>query len=294
MQDAAALHPDLRCADRGNYFAACAAARRRLKSLLRAALDIPHDIYIVSNTTHAVVTSMAGLALEGFALDLRASAYDPYARIAPWPASGGLRPLPLITHVHPTTGAVAAVPPDVPIAVVDAAQSFATVSRHRSTLAAPIFFAPLHKHCGIVPGLGLLAIDPAAPVPALRDMVRIAEAGAQALPLLDEAEARIVRTEGRIVNVLVLPIEAPAAAALSSAGIEVLTPPDAALPFAAFRGLDPASAARHVEPLGLTVKYFAQHGITRISGAIRGHLGAAPVDRGRALQAEVLRMREGC
>lgn len=294
MEDAAALHPDLLNRDAEGYFRACSRLRNDLKALVAESLGIDHDLFLLSNTTQGLMTAIAGLASEGIALRIGANAYRPYASLPSWPNVGNMAETPLVTHVDPLSGSVSEVSSVASTpSVFDAAQSFATIGHHRAVLRADVFLCPLHKHAGICAGLGLLAIRKDLPLRGLRTYAEVAEAGACPRSLLEHAVARIRLLDGRLANLMSLEVDEVDRAALEAAGIDVLTPIGAGLPFICLRGVDPALTANACASVGLHAKSFRGQSIVRISGAIRGAINDAPIDCAPVLRRALSILLEG-
>lgn len=278
-EDAAALHPDLQGEHARGYYRSCSALRRELKALVAESLAIEHDLFLLSNTTHAVMTAMAGLAADGIALRVNASTYPPYAALPSWPGVAGIAETSVLTHVDPLSGAVSIVSSNGAVpSVLDAAQSFGTIRHHRESLRADVLLCPLHKHAGISAGLGLLAIRKDVSLSGLRAYAEVAEAGACSRALLAHAVKRVRLLAGQLANLMSLEIDEASRAGLKAAGIDVLTPMGAGLPFVCVSGIDPERAASACSSVELQVKAFRTQNIVRISGAIRGALDSAPVD----------------
>ena len=294
MEDAAALHPELLCRDGQGYYRGCARLRDELKALVRESLGIEHDLFLLSNTTHGLMTAMAGLASEGIALRIAGKAYPPYASLPSWPQIGDGAETFLLTHIDPLSGIVSDLPPAAATpSVLDAAQSFATVRHHRAALRADIFLCPLHKHAGVCAGLGLLAIRKDLALPGLRTYAQVAEAGAWPRTVLEDAVVRIRLLNGLLANLMSLDVDEDDRAALTAAGMDVLTPIGAGLPFVCIRGVDPARAASACASVGLHAKSFRGQNIVRLSGAIRGSIDDAPIDGAPALKRAVSILIEG-
>jgi hypothetical protein len=284
-EDAAALHPDLQDRHEQGYYRACSALRSELKALVAEHLAIKHDLFLLSNTTQGVMTAMAGLASDGIALHVAADAYPPYAALPPWPHVADMAEASLLTHVDPLSGNISIVSSsDSTPSVLDAAQSFATVGRHRESLQADILVCPLHKHAGVGAGLGVLAIRRGLNLPGLRMYAEVAEAGASSRTLLRHAVGRIRAVEGDLMNLMSLEVDEERRALLQGLGVEVLTPFGAKLPFICVRGVDPERAAIACSGVGLQAKFFRQQNIVRISGAIRGAIDSAPIDCSQVLK----------
>lgn len=277
--DAAALHPDL-CEIPGNYFRACAAARDALKANLACHLGLGHDLYLLSNTTHGLVTVVAGLASDGILLDASSSPYSGYVSLVPIPQAATSGSTRLVTHIDPVSGAVADLSSRMqrPM-VLDAAQSFGTIGHHAEVSRADIFICPLHKHVGIAPGLGLLGLKPDLFAPGLRAYAASAERGAAFLPLLQQALDQIERHNGNLINTLVFNVDEAFRSAIEGLGITLLTPDARDLPFVCLRG--PMLGMHFDEFLthGLSARQFDAENVVRISGAIRGTLASTPQDR---------------
>ncbi|WP_323989145.1 DUF6024 family protein [Nguyenibacter sp. L1] len=278
--DAAALHPDLGRGLPANYFRACAAARHELKSLLSSYLQLRHDLYLLSNTSHGLVTVAAGLAHDGIILDASSSPYPGYAALAPLPQTATGRRVRLLTHVDPLSGVVADLASGIqqPI-VLDAAQSFGTIGRHADIARAEIFICPLHKHVGIAPGLGLLGLRPDLIVPGLKSYAAAAEQGTAYLPLLRQALDEIERHNGNLVNTLTFNVDKGFRSVLDNMGITLLTPNAELLPFVCLRGPLPGRLVDECLKHNLSTKHFVAQNIIRISGAKRGALHSIPDDR---------------
>lgn len=294
-EDAAALHPDLQGQYERGYYRACSALRSELKVLLAEHLAIEHDLFLLSNTTQAVMTAMAGLASDGIALRVPGGAYPPYAAMPPWPHLAGMTETALLTHVDPLSGNIAVLPSsgDTPT-VVDAAQAFATIGRHRECLLADIIMCPLHKHAGVGAGLGVLAIRRDLGLPGLRAYAGVAEAGAFSFTLLERAIQCIQAVEGHLMNLMSLEVDEDNRAALKAGGVEVLTPFGAGLPFVCVRGVDPVRAVSACGTVGLQTKFFRVQNVVRISGTIRGPIDSAPLDCSQALEQALSNLVHGC
>lgn len=292
--DAAALHPDLSAGFSSGYYRDCLNARTNIKRMLKHHLAIEHDLFLLSNTTHGLVTILAGLGLEGFNLDTKSSRYKPYSELLQKDKTDLANCVPLITHVDPITGEIATIDTSLttPI-IVDAAQSFATVHYHHNLKQTDIFICPLHKHCGISTGLGLLGISSKISVPAFLKLASVAEAGTSYLPLLLAAEKMIFESGGYLFNRLTLEVSAEFRDQMAKQGIIILTPVGTALPFISLKKIRPEIAHLAATPLGLSVKYFDKCNVTRISGAVRGQLGCKPLSRSKELQNELLRLTRG-
>jgi len=286
--DAAALHPDLHTRSGEHYFRQCAVTRAQLKDLLVKHLAIEHDLFLLANTSHGLVTALAGLVLEAVHLDTSASKYPPYTAFARWSARITTISTPLLTHVDPLSGHIVPIPKEgsTPV-VVDAAQSFATIVHHREALLADVFICPLHKHAGIATGLGLLGIKPGLAMPGLRSVASVAESGTACLSLLEAAVGQILAHEGRILNRLTLDLDPGFRNELDAKGITVLTPAGAGLPFICLQGA-PQQLEQNCRRFGFSVRLFRKQNVVRISGAVRGSLDSAPEDRTADLQKALL------
>ncbi|WP_266065074.1 DUF6024 family protein [Brucella intermedia] len=279
--DAAALHPDLQQVAPEGYFRRCAFVRSELKARLARYLDLEHDLFLLSNTSHALVTAIAGLLHNGLLLDTTTSGYSPYAELpSSLEARKAARRVPLLTHADPTTGQVIELPRRTEFpTVLDAAQSFGTIRHHGKVTLADIFICPLHKHVGVSTGLGLIGIKPGLQLPSLRAHAKAAEMGAASLMVLEAALLRVDEHQGRIVNVLTFDPDDAFREVLSEHGVSVLTPNGAGLPFVCLRGSFPDHLIDACAIHELSVKRFTSEGVVRISGALRGTLVSAPTDR---------------
>jgi hypothetical protein len=257
-------------------------------------LAIEHDQFLLSNTTHAVITAMAGLASDGIALCVNAGRYPPYSSLPSWPYGAGMAKTPLLTHVDPLSGSISMISPgQAAPSVLDAAQSFATIRHHRESLRADVLLCPLHKHAGVSAGVGVLAIRKGSNLVGLRAYAQAAEAGAACRNLLEQAVGRIRLFKGRLVNLMCLEVDEDVRAALKVKGIDVLTPAGAGLPFVSLRGVDPALAASACYSVGLQAKSFRLHNIVRISGAVRGAIDSSPIDCSQMLKRALAIVMKG-
>jgi hypothetical protein len=252
-------------------------------------LAIEHDLFVLSNTSHGLVTALAGLALGAVHLDTSASKYPPYTAFARWSSRTATISTPLLTHVDPLSGHIVPIPKaGITPAVVDAAQSFATIVHHREALRADVFICPLHKHAGIATGLGLLGIRPGLAMPSLRSVASVAESGTACLSLLETAVGQILAHDGRIINRLTLDLDPGFRNELGVTGITVLTPGGAGLPFICLQGAPPQKLEQNCRRFGFSVKFFRKQNVARISGAVRGSLDSTPEDRTADLQSALL------
>ncbi len=290
--DAAAMNPALRADAAINPFTRTAMAKTRLKSLLAEHLSIDHDIYILSNTTHGLTATIAGLAIDGIRLDVRNAGYPGYHGIPDWSDTDHTADrTSLITHINPITGQIEPIKAiGNGLTVVDAAQSFATIAHHRDVLQADVFFCPLHKHAGLAVGLGLLAVKKSLQLAGLRAMAGVAEDGTSAPEPLENALEQFEKADGKIVNRLVINVREPLREALRAKGVSMMTAPGSAMPFACMRGLD---GNHRFLPAGdgvLEAKYFTEQKATRVSGAIRGRLDDEPLDYSTQFEAFIVQM----
>lgn len=288
--DAASLHPELNISE-AKYYSVCADKIKEIKYFIKQGLAIEHDLFVLSNTTHGVITLFVGLCGEGFRLAPKSGAYAPYRILSEVAAGPCCREtIGLETHIDPDTGRISPLSRRAgkPL-VCDAAQSFATAARHDAALTADVFVCPLHKHAGLAAGLGLLGIKQKVRLPRLREVAALAEAGAGNYGILSDVAHRVKALSGHLINRFTLTLTQEHARKLGAVGIAVVSPLNEPLPFAILDGADPARMAELVHGSVFTFKCLGKCGRIRVSGAIRGSYGEAPLEQSSGLIALICR-----
>ncbi len=145
--DASALHPDLGDAEDGcrHYFRDLDETRVNIKAELAHWLDIEHDLYLLSNTSHGLLAVLAGIHVGGWNLEVAPQEHHAaYEKIlAASKGTGSGQAARFMTHAEPATGRVAAlVGMPGSIMVVDGAQSFATNLHRELVRHADVFLRP--------------------------------------------------------------------------------------------------------------------------------------------------------
>lgn len=285
--DVAALHPALQLDESGSYFSACQNLREALKQRLRQSMGIEHDLFLTSNTTSGLVTTIAGLSFDGIGLNLERATYPGYASIRRFGSVSMKNEATLWTHVDPLSGHVSSFGKNNGLSVLDASQSFGTVCWHSEAFLADIVVSGLQKHAGIAAGLGILAIRKGLECKGLRHMASVAEHGTVSQHVMQSALERSEGSRARLFNRLVLNVYDELIQQLSAYGVETVTPVGANLPFVCVKGQFPGDIGSRSAEAGLSAKYFRDPGILRISGYAPGFKDDPPLDRSDAL-ADVL------
>lgn len=285
--DVAALHPALQLDASGSYFSTCQKLRAALKQHLRQSMGIEHDLFLTSNATAGLVTTIAGLSLDGIGLNLERAAYPGYAPIRRFGSVSMKSEAILWTHVDPLSGHISSFEKSNRLSVLDASQSFGTICWHREAFIADIVVSGLQKHAGIAAGLGILAIRKDLECKGLRHLASVAEQGTVSHHVMQSALERSEGSRARLFNRLVLNVYDELIQQLSAYGIETVTPVGANLPFVCVTGQFLGDIGSRSAEAGLSAKYFRDPGILRISGYAPGFKGDPPLDRSDAL-ADVL------
>ena len=290
--DAAALHPDIQKTFGQDYYSRCEFFRQKIKMLLKKNLKITHQIYVLNNTTHGLVVTAAALLYDNIHLEIGGGSYPAYCDL-PNAEKHYKNKIKLLTHVDPLSGSVIDIPTEnISPRIVDAAQSFATISYHHCLKNADVFFCPLHKHAGISAGLGVLCIKQDFKFQSLHLIAKISEQGTGSLFVLEEALKNLERYQKNIANCLVFNLEKEFCDLLRKKGVEVLTPPQASLPFVSVKGVNPDNL--NMAELGnmFSMKYFNETNVLRISGACRGHIDGKEADQTEELKKQLLKIVE--
>ena len=250
MMDASSIHPTLLSSlgavhNSRHYYKACHQLKQSVRQTIVETYTPEHDVFLLSNTTHALYVLLLALQLEKMPvcvsppINRHYQAYQPLLAKLPLATSGHERPRArFVTHVSPHSGYVEALhTSDKETLIVDAAQSFATRLHPLLIDNSDIFCAPLHKHAGLQIGQAILAIRRNHPfIEQCRDVLETAESGTQGLDRLRSLEQALSQGETRRFNTAQLNVSPVARAALSRHGIEIVSSEQA--PFLCLRYSD--------------------------------------------------------
>ncbi|WP_025901654.1 DUF6024 family protein [Tatumella sp. UCD-D_suzukii] len=201
-----------------HYFRALGHCRNEIKKRLRMALSIPHeDIFLLSNSTHCLLTVLHGLSAQSRTLSIEAGCYHPY-RMLPQPSYG--QSVPLITHISPDSGNVACIHQKA--VVVDAAQSIGVVCHHSEAFSADVVFFPLHKHLALLTGVGVLCVRKRYEYETVRKTAQIAESGTVNNVVLQALLERLT-TKPLLFNIAMFSLTPAQAESLTMLGFEPVT-----------------------------------------------------------------------
>ena len=218
MLDVAALHPRLQLpGSQSNYFAAAEKLRISASTILIQAFRAEQFTpYLLHNTSSGLVSVLFAAMRAGQPIALHGPQnqhYPPYLPLftsAPPHANWRMH-----THVSPLTGAidpladagegsvdgVDGLQSVHSVRIVDAAQSFATGLMPALLARADIIIAPLHKHIGLIAGLGMVWVRHGKPgLQAVHEVLRIAESGVQSMHLLTQLNLALAQAGGQLSN----------------------------------------------------------------------------------------------
>lgn len=280
--DDSALHPDLRSfTDASGYYSLLSKRTEQLKSLIKRSIKLDHELFLLSNTTQALMVAAYGLRACGIALDCRRAGYKNFQRF-PYcdPATNDLTRIELRTHIDPNTGKISSLNRvSDEVMVVDAAQSIGAIAHHQQLSKADIISFPLHKHLGLAAGLGVLAIKDTPELHTTRRAAAIAQQGTKSLSTINAAILNYHLNEGRVFNRVIFNCSSSLYDELKIRNnVEIVTPEMSSTPFICLRGPGIGACAKAALSAGLSVKFFKNDYVIRISGSKRGYLDDPPID----------------
>ncbi|MDF3918512.1 DUF6024 family protein [Salinicola salarius] len=262
--DAGALNPRLRSSAEGNYYKECQSVREELKEIMRPHIGDGHSLYVLSNTTHGLLTILAYLATSRKLIDTSDFLYPGYEFLQREIATEGQWSV--NTHICPMTGNILSKSGLLgDRLVVDGAQSFFTTSHHHSLLHAKVFIAPFHKNLGIQIGMGVLAISNDIDSRHVHDVAKSAESGAGNIDLLRTALDNFKAEGGSLYNCTVINIDKNTLDLAKRRQIEIVTPPGLYGPFVCLKTDAGSPLPKTFHKFGFETKYFPSHGILRVS-----------------------------
>jgi hypothetical protein len=276
--DPAALHPRLHPTDaRPHYFAAAARLRAAAAGSLVEALGASaFTPYLLHNTTSGVVTVLLAAARSGRVVVTRGPAeqhYPAYQRLLPPDRLGA--DWEFRTHVSPMTGVVDSLAGEG-VQIVDAAQSLGTLLTPALLQAADIVIAPLHKHLGLVVGLGIVLVRrDHHELSTVHELLRVTESGAQALGLLRELDQALAEAGGAVFNRAEIILDHELRAWCAERGLRLLGS-GRGVPFACVTSADGSPLVKRFHLDGW--RYFAEANVARFSLHRPGRAGESPVD----------------
>lgn len=271
--DVSALNPRLRKDMVGNYYKECQALREEIKQTIRPHIGDRHSIYLLSNTTHGLLTVMSYLASKSNLMKSSGSLYPGYEFLQcdeepyhQWT---------LKTHICPFTGKIIE---DKELlgdqTIIDGAQSFFTSKYHCSLLCSKIFIAPFHKHLGVQVGLGLLAISKDIDKPHLHEVAKVAESGAFNIDLLRMTLINLKASSSSLYNCTVINCNKKIFNFSNKNQVEIVTPLGLQGPFICLKTSLELTWSDQFENFGFETKYFSAQRILRISKYVPGSHGA--------------------
>jgi hypothetical protein len=296
--NAAGLHP--RFGEAEDYFRSWAALRAQLLERLQRTLGCGHRLFLVQNTTQALLILLSWCGGRGFLpvgfVGVPHKYYGRYLTRAGLAIRGEKdepRAL-LVTHLSPLTGEIASLPefsPTLPI-IVDAAQTLGTVLQDVLFQRAVLFAAPLHKHLGIATGLGILGVDmKRLGEPFASEVCALAECAAYGLVdrrLLQEACASLSACGISLpLNTITISVGDRLALLADRLGCDLLTPSGLQGHTVSFQCRDEAAVARASRIATNVGRYFAKGSILRISLHSAEVGGLSPAEAEEAICLEV-------
>jgi hypothetical protein len=257
-----------------NYYQLCNKIRIAIKKQLKNKLHIPHKhIFILSNTTHCLLTVMQGLIQDGSGIDIVDGCYAPYKNFR---VNSDNKSYKLITHITPDNAVVCNI--SSRSSIVDAAQSIGTIGYHHEALSADIVFFPLHKHLAIEVGFGILCVNNNPKYQSVVDIASISESGTQSLYQLNKLAKKIYLGKD-FINIAIFKIDYYVKKKLASLAINILSPTDHETPFIVVKSNMANLLNMSESPLTITVKkLIPDQDIYRISCFIRGNLLLKKID----------------
>ncbi|WP_301271077.1 DUF6024 family protein [Halomonas sp. Y3] len=265
--DVGALNPRLRKSMSGDYYKECQAIREEIKQEIRPQIGDRHSIYLLSNTTHGLLTILSYLASARNLINAPGSLYPGYHFLRfdaetyhQWTIK---------THVCPLSGKVIeerGLLDDY--TVIDGAQSFFTASYHSSLLCSKIFIAPFHKNLGVQVGLGILAIDNDIDNPHLHEIAKSAESGSYNIGLLQSTLTNLTNFKSEasgLYNCTVINVNKEILKFSDKHQVEIVTPPGLQGPFICLKANSGSTWPESFQSFGFGAKHFSSQGILRIS-----------------------------
>jgi hypothetical protein len=298
--DPAAIHPRLNrgFCDRpgsGHYFRQCRQVREEIKSLIATVFRVPHDLFIVNNSTSGLLAALFALTQVKATVSCREEClqtYPPYRALFAGPCvDTGKAGAIFVTHVSPLTGRVAALDKGPgQMLVVDGAQSFGTDLTDDLLATADIFVAPFHKHVGLTVGAGLLGLRrDIAGYTMLRTTFEIAEQGAAHLGLLCDLRRAAIAADGRFFNKARVSVTAKVQEVCHGLRLEPVHGRDHAVPFLCLTSVTGEPLDRVVVPAMTRARYFAEENVLRFSFSRMGHRDDPPVDFAETVSRRLIR-----
>ncbi|WP_104087697.1 DUF6024 family protein [Cryobacterium sp. N19] len=276
--DAAALHPDLQVSTgHGHYYAQAAELRSTITCALVRDLGAgDFRPYLLHNSTSALMAVLFAATNAGRSINTEGPIeqhYSPYNFLLP--RAGPLADWELRTHVSPVTAVVDELG-GRSIRIVDAAQSLGTVLTPALLTGSDVAIAPLHKHLGLVVGLGLVLVRRDVPdLEPVHRVLRVAESGAQSIELLRRAASAIKNLDGRIANLAQVNVSPELSAWCLDRGLRPLASGPGA-PYVCLTTTDGIPVADRLAPTGW--RHFREFNTARFSFVRRGRPGEAAVD----------------
>jgi hypothetical protein len=275
MLDDAAINAALLPPDgdyRIHYFRSLRYCKNEIKHQIKLALGIPHeDIYLLSNSTHCLLTVLYGLSVQGRTLSIEEGSYRPYRDIH---KASNEQQVPFVTHIDPNSGKVACISEKT--AVLDAAQSVGTVCHHDTAFLADVVFFPLHKHLALQIGVGVLCVSAKHEYNEIREIAKLSESGTANDMVFKSLYQRLI-TRQIMFNIAMFSLTSATAEKLIILGFEPVTPLYSRTPFLVIK-----TTSGHLSPGCLEGTVFSLKTLDkchlRISCYIPGRPGSVPVE----------------
>lgn len=255
-----------------HYFRSLQHCKNEIKQQIKLALGISHkDIYLLSNSTHCLLTVLYGLSIQGRTLSIEEGCYRPYSDLH---QVSNKQQIPFVTHIDPDSGKVACISDKT--AVLDAAQSVGTVCHHDSAFLADVVFFPLHKHLALQIGVGVLCVNARHEYNEIREIAKLSESGAANNLIFTSLYQRLT-TRQIMFNIAMFSLTSAIAEKLIILGAVPVTPLYSRTPFLVIK-----TTSGHLPPGCLEGTVFSLKTLDqchlRISCYIPGRPGSAPVE----------------
>lgn len=260
-----------------HYFRSLQLCREEIKQKIIDALTIPHEnIFLLTNSTHCLLTVLYGLSVQGRTLSIAAGSYRPYKTI---PLLVKEPSLPLLTHISPDSGEVVCIQDSA--VILDAAQSAGAICHHAKAFTTDIVFFPLHKHLALQTGIGVLCVSDNPEYKEILKVAKISESGTVNDHVFRSLHNHLT-TQTVMFNIAMFNLTQALAEELSCIGLTSITPLYSQTPFLVFK-----IGSRHPRPERLVKTIFSLKILDelhwRISCYIPGEPDASPVECSTAL-----------
>lgn len=282
--DVSALNPRLRNTLRGSYYKECQALREEIKKVIRPQVGDRHSIYLLSNTTHGLLTILSYLASSKNLIEASERLHPGYGFLQCEPEVH--HQWAIKTHICPLSGKTLKESElFVDNTVVDGAQSFFTSSYHSSLLRSKVFIAPFHKNLGIQVGMGILAISNDTDSRHIHEVAKAAESGAYNIDLLEATLINLKKEASKLYNCTVINADEKILKFADRHKVEIVTPPGLQGPFICLKAGAGSAWPERFKDFGFETKFFSSQQILRISKFSPGSIEDREDHTGRFFEA---------